>query len=230
MRTRDEQGGQNARHGEREQRLKSTYGAGSVEELREQYDAWAENYDADVETLGRSGPAIVTALAARYLRSSDVPILDAGAGTGILGEYMNILGFESVEGLDLSKEMLEVAAAKGVYSELHHEALGPRMNLPSNSYGGVMAVGVLTAGHAGPDCLEELIRVTRPGGTIVFTVTEPVYADFAPVMEQLERNGSWRCLQKTPRFSLHPLKEDSIQANAFAYRVHAMSERTPAHA
>jgi SAM-dependent methyltransferase len=230
MEKRDYRAATRPRNTERDQYLKSTYGAKSLDEVREQYDSWAETYDSDVESLGRTGPATVFALAARHIKPGDGPILDAGAGTGIMGDYLTTIGFDGVEALDLSKEMLDIARAKGVYSRLHQGALGPRMDLPSNSYTGVVAVGVLTCGHAGPDCLEELIRITRPGGFIVFTVTQPVYADFEPVMSKLERAGDWECVEQTPRFDLHPLKEDSVRANAFVYRVRAMSDRKPAHA
>ena len=45
-------------------------------------------------------------------------MLDAGAGTGLLGEWLKIIGYGPVEGVDLSPGMLAVAARKGVYDRL----------------------------------------------------------------------------------------------------------------
>jgi hypothetical protein len=53
---------------------------------------------------------------------------------------------------------------------------------------------VLTVGHAPPDSLDELLRVTRPGGLVVFTLTTPVYEEggFKDKLAALAAAGRWR--------------------------------------
>ena len=59
-------------------------------------------------------------------RRGAAPVLDAGAGTGLVGEWLGILGYPEVEALDISEGMLAVARAKGVYRALHVGCAGRR--------------------------------------------------------------------------------------------------------
>ena len=108
----------------REQRLEQVYGAKSNAELRALYDEWAAQYDQDLQAFGYSYPPAIAGLVARYVREREAPILDAGAGTGIVGEVLAILGYSRFTGIDLSDGMLAVARAKGVYAELKNQTLG----------------------------------------------------------------------------------------------------------
>ena len=171
----------------REQRLKLVYGARSNDELRALYDAWAGQYDQDLQAFGYSYPPVIAGLVARYVREREAPILDAGAGTGIVGEVLAILGYTRLTGIDLSDGMLAVAQAKGVYAELKNQTLGERLDFADNAFAAVVSAGVLTTGHAPPSCLDELIRITRPGGHLIFTLSTPVYeaGGFRPKLEAL---------------------------------------------
>ena len=95
-------------------------------------------------------------------------ILDAGAGTGIVGELLHDAGFEFLVAMDLSQGMLDEAAGKGVYKEFHRMAMGMPLDFPPRYFDGVISVGVFTVGHAPAGSFDELVRVTRPGGHIVF--------------------------------------------------------------
>ena len=50
---------------------------------------------------------------------------------------------------------------------------GP-LDLPDAAYGGVICCGTFTHGHVGPECLPELLRVTRPGALFVCGTIAPV--------------------------------------------------------
>jgi predicted TPR repeat methyltransferase len=92
-----------------ERQLDAVYAAKSVEEIARTYDDWAESYDGEMARVGYRHPAICLALLARHLPRGAGPVLDAGAGTGLIGEWLEILGFPAAEALDVSEGMLAVA-------------------------------------------------------------------------------------------------------------------------
>ena len=96
-----------------ERRVAEVFGAGGREDLIRAYAGWAECYDQDTLSLDLRGPEIVAAMAARHLRDRASPILDAGAGTGRVGELLAILGYDHLVALDLSEAMLARARERG---------------------------------------------------------------------------------------------------------------------
>lgn len=166
--------------------LGAVYGAKGTEEVAALYDRWAGSYEAEMARAGYRHPTIATALLARYLPRGAGPVLDAGAGTGLIGEWLGILGFGRVEALDISEGMLAVARAKGVYSALHRLALGGPLPFEDGRFAGIVSAGVFTTGHVGPEGLDELVRICRPGGAIVLTVKTTLWqAGFAARLDEM---------------------------------------------
>jgi predicted TPR repeat methyltransferase len=207
----------------RERRLEQVYGAKSNAELRAIYDDWAGRYDEDLRAFGYSFPPPIAGLVARYVSERDAPILDAGAGTGLVGEVLAILGYTELTGIDLSDGMLAVARAKGVYGELKNQVLGERLDFPDDRFAAVVSAGVLTAGHAPPSCFDELIRIVRPGGHLIFTLTLPVYEEggFKPKLEALVAERRWRPIETTPTWCALPRSQSefALQARAHVFEV-----------
>jgi predicted TPR repeat methyltransferase len=156
--------------------LGAVYAAAGPEEIARRYDAWAASYDAEMAQAGYRHPAVVLALLARHLPKRVGPVLDAGCGTGVLGEWLGILGYGPVEGLDISEGMLAVAARRGGYAGLHRAALGAGLPFADGRFAAVVAAGVFTTGHVGAEGLPELVRVTRPGGILVLTVKTTLWS------------------------------------------------------
>ena len=201
--------------------LQNVYAARNDEELAESYDAWAEDYDQDVLSFGYKIPAIMTGLIGRYIAPDSGKMLDAGAGTGILGEALVTLGNKNLVGIDLSQGMLEVAHIKGVYQSLHQMILGEHLDFPDNSFATTLSMGVFTQGHAPPESFDELIRITEPGGYIIFSVRDDVYLNqgFKEKQDILEKEGRWRLIEKTEPFQALPLGDSEIHNRIFVYRV-----------
>ncbi len=162
---------------EHEGPLGAVYGAQSRDEVAALYDGWAAGYDADMARAGYRHPTICLALLSRHLPKGAAPVLDAGAGTGLLGEWLKIAGYPIVHGLDISDGMLAVARAKGSYDGLHRAALGTRLPFAADAFAGVVSSGVFTTGHVGPEGLDDLVRICRPGGVLVLTVKTTLWAD-----------------------------------------------------
>jgi predicted TPR repeat methyltransferase len=166
------------------------------------YTRWAERYDEDMLGLDMRGPEIVASMTARYVRDRASPILDAGAGTGRVGELLAILGYHNLVALDLSDAMLAGAQKRDIYRALHQGVLGEPLAFADDAFGAVVAAGVFTAGHAQPGSFHELLRVTRSGGLIIFTLATSAYelGGFKDKLEAFERDGRWRLVEATAPF------------------------------
>jgi predicted TPR repeat methyltransferase len=176
--------------GNHEGALGAVYAAKRPEEVAALYDGWAGTYDAEMAAAGYRHPTICLALLARHLPRGAAPLLDAGAGTGLIGEWLGIMGYPHVEALDISEGMLAEARRKGAYSAFHCLALGAPLPFADSHFAGIVSAGVFTTGHVGVEGLDELIRITRPGGVVVLTVKTTLWENsFAARIAQLEGEG-----------------------------------------
>ncbi len=203
---------------DRRERLHWIYRAEGVEDLENRYDLWAREYDQDVASYGYKVPGVLAGFLGRYVRPEDGTLLDAGAGTGIMGEIMSLLGYPELVAMDLSRGMLEVAEQKGVYREVRRMVMGEHLDFPDEKFAGTLAVGVLSVGHAPPDSFDELVRCTRAGGYIIFSVRADAEG-FREKQDELERAGKWRLTEETAPFVSLPLGEPDIKHKIFVYRV-----------
>ena len=201
--------------------IDDVYGAQSPEEVRALYQKWAADYDADNIGKGYRLAGVAASLLARYLQRGAGPILDAGCGTGLIGEALRILSYEEIVGLDLSERMLEGARARGVYSALAVQELGKPIPEPSGRFAAATCFGSFGPGHAPPESLDELARVVRPGGPVIFNVIEASYKEqgFATKMDALSAAGTWREAERTPAFPPFLLAEPELLARAFVFEV-----------
>lgn len=200
--------------------MRKVYEARSDAELAEGYDAWAAEYEGDVSSFGYKIPAVVAGMAGRYV-DRDGRLLDAGAGTGVLGEILHLLGYTDLTGIDLSEGMLEKAREKGVYGTLRRMTLGERLAFPDGAFDATLSSGVFTTGHAPPESLREIARVTRSGGHVIFSVRETAYLEggFEEEQKSLEREGKWRTMEATGAFLSLPLGEPEVSGRVFVYKV-----------
>ncbi|WP_439625418.1 class I SAM-dependent DNA methyltransferase [Shinella sp.] len=207
-------------NGHHEGALGAVYNASGTEEVAALYDRWAETYDADMASAGYRHPSICLGLLARHLPRGASPLLDAGAGTGLIGEWLSILGYAHVEGLDISEGMLARAAAKNVYAALHRAALGNPLPFPDRRFAGVVSAGVFTSGHVGVEGLPELLRITQPGGIIVLTVKNTLWNDgFADRLAELEREGILLRAEETVPYVSMPGETGTVPSRGVVLKV-----------
>jgi predicted TPR repeat methyltransferase len=202
-------------------RLQSAYAAKDGQEAAELYDSWAEDYERRVSSWGYITPAVVAWFLGRYVTPEDGTVLDAGAGTGLMGLVLAPLGYRDLIGIDVSRDMLEYAREKGVYRDLRQMELGGRLDLPSEAFAAVVAAGVFAAGHAPPESFEDLIRVTKPGGYVIFSVRTDVYLEggFKEKQEALQREERWQLVETSEPFAHLRFEDPDLKVQVFAYRV-----------
>ncbi|MEL7185772.1 MAG: class I SAM-dependent methyltransferase [Pseudomonadota bacterium] len=146
------------------------------------YKQWASTYDDDfVDRTNYVQFQHVADALARHQKETGAAVLDVGCGTGIVGVALNKNGFERVDGIDISPEMLRVAADKrtasgsSVYRALLEADLTKRIDLADDTYAGIVSAGTFTHGHLGPESLDELFRVAAPRAWLVITVRSTHY-------------------------------------------------------
>ena len=201
--------------------LQSVYNAKDSQEIAELYDDWAEDYDQSVLSFGYATPAVTAGFFGRYVKPEDGTVLDAGAGTGLMGQVLAPLGYHDLIGIDISQSMLEFARTKGVYKELRQMELGGQLDLPTDAFSAVVSTGVFAAGHAPPESFEELIRITRPSGHVIFSVRTDVYVEggFKEKQEALEKEGRWQLVEVSDPFSHLRFEDPELKVRVFAYQV-----------
>jgi len=158
--------------------LGDAYNLESPDDNRRLYKSWATTYDDDfVASHGYSYPKAVAEVFLQHSTEADLPLLDVGCGTGLVGAGLTGNGQREylagqIIGLDISPEMLAVAADRlddagdRIYVELIEADLTKALELPSERFGAVVSSGTFTHGHVGVEALDELIRVVRSGGLL----------------------------------------------------------------
>ena len=144
-------------------------------EVRAYYDDWAKTYDDTLRQWGYEAPDRVAQRMAARLNPSEAAILDAGCGTGMTGLALQKAGFKAIDGLDLSPESVKIAALCGAYRNVLEHSLEQPLPFAGAAYDGIQCVGVFTYLSDPEAVLREFARVTRPGGTLIFTQRSDLY-------------------------------------------------------
>ena len=149
-------------------------------DLRPSYAQWAQSYDQEVGENGYVTPLRIAEALARHVKDLSIPILDYGCGTGVSGQAFQEVGFLTIDGVDISAEMLEVAAQKKIYRHLEVFAPETGPNVKLGAYQIIAAVGVIGAGAAPLAVLDKMMALLAPKGLLVFsfndhTLEDPAY-------------------------------------------------------
>jgi len=154
----------------------------SPEETRELYTNWAETYDADVKNAGYATPTRLAQALATHVPDQTLPLLDFGCGTGISGQALHAAGFTTLDGTDITPEMLAKAEVLGLYRKLWPSNPG---DAPTEGYANIAAIGVVSLGAAPASTLATLLNALPSGGHLGFSYNDATLAD-ASYMSALE--------------------------------------------
>ncbi|WP_299152919.1 class I SAM-dependent methyltransferase [uncultured Tateyamaria sp.] len=175
--------------------LTRAYGLKTPEDSVALYRDWADTYD---DGFAQANGYVLHAAVARHfaLMGGFGPVLDVGAGTGLCGVALRAHGIEPIDATDISPDMLEVARAKNIYRTLFISNVSNGLQAPGAPYQGAVSSGTFTNGHVGPDGIDAILSVMRPGGWMVLSVNAQHYgaagfeakmADLAPRITNLSQ-------------------------------------------
>jgi predicted TPR repeat methyltransferase len=156
--------------------LDKAYLARDAASTRALYDDWAESYEAEVATQGYATPGRAAAALAKFTSDPSAPVLDFGCGTGLSGLALKLAGFQTLDGVDLSADMLTQAARKQVYRHTKQiEANAPLDHKPGD-YVAIAAVGVIGVGAAPITVFDTLMYGLAKDGLLVFSFNDHTLA------------------------------------------------------
>ncbi|XP_076469063.1 methyltransferase-like protein 27 [Babylonia areolata] len=172
------------------------------------YQDWASQYDADMnDEKYRGALAAHEAVVKLYPTDREkVFVLDVACGTGIVAEKLQKQGFRRMEGLDPSQKMLDEAEQKKVYEKLYCCYLDSTpLPMDPDTYDCAVIAGGMCEGHIPTSGLRSMVRVVKPGGTVVIVMREAFLWEVAEYKDRLEKEmgdmekeGLWRLSSRTP--------------------------------
>ena len=164
------------------------------EELLKYYQDWTKKnkYNQDMINWKYTAPQETVLVLKKYALNNKCKILDAGCGTGLVGIELKKCGYSNIDGVDFSQNMLDLIP-QGIYKKIEKVDLNKPLKFKPNMYDVVMCVGTFTYGHVKPQALDELIRITKNGGLICFTINEGIYEEygFDNKIKELTNNKLW---------------------------------------
>lgn len=198
------------------------YAARDASGLTALYAEWAKSYDEDHEAIGFVGHRLTVAhlLEVTGKDPASLRVLDLGAGTGAAGVALCEVGVKEVHGVDLSEAMLEVARKKNLYASLRQADLArPLDAFDSDTFDATVAVGFFSYGQAPAHAMEEMARLTGPGGHVAFTARDDFWESdemgVRSYAEALVERGRWKRLPPSEAAPYLPKKDPSV-----TFRVH----------
>lgn len=155
--------------------LSGAYALDGPEACKRLYADWAASYDAEFAVKMDFRLPVEVAAALSRAKAPDGPVLDVGAGTGLVAEALRAMGHTgAIDAVDLSRAMLDVAATKRLYRDLIEADVTRPLSMTPR-YAGIVSSGTFTHGHVGPEALSPLLDVARPGCVFAVSVNAGVW-------------------------------------------------------
>eukprot|EP00933_Yihiella_yeosuensis_P053086 TRINITY_DN5125_c0_g1_i3.p1 TRINITY_DN5125_c0_g1~~TRINITY_DN5125_c0_g1_i3.p1 ORF type:complete len:496 (+),score=106.12 TRINITY_DN5125_c0_g1_i3:97-1584(+) len=142
------------------------------------YNAWGKDYDKDMEVAHYHNYIEVAKMLDALFHGTSrkkrrqLKILDVGAGTGLCGKVLHELGFDNIDAVDGSAQLLDIARRRGVYKHVYPEVLvpgEPLVSVPQESYDAVVSAGSFCPDHLQGQHVLSFIDSVKRGGKIVIS-------------------------------------------------------------
>ena len=150
---------------------------GGTGDTRALYADWSTTYDQEVGENGYATPGRTAKTLMQFVKDFSQPVLDYGCGTGLSGLALKRVGFEHIDGLDVSPEMVEIAREKGVYNSLRIFDPAQRPPVAKGQYQIITAIGVIGVGAAPLPVFDSLMELLDSGGLFAFSFNDHALAD-----------------------------------------------------
>jgi len=189
------------------------------------YDDWAANYERDVRDWGYTMPEDCAKMLKKHTPEGQVAtskIFDAGAGDGLSGKGLLGVGFKEILGCDLSPELVKLAEKQNIYKTVEVADLSKPLKFKTDQFDAATVVGVMTYLEPTGVSLDELCRVVRPGGLVLFTHRTDKVEKWAAKHQQLIADKKWEKVEITepmPYLPGNPEYGEKVKTIIHVFRV-----------
>lgn len=150
-------------------------GRANNEYLQNIFDVFAPDFESVLSSLDYQTPQQIDGFLKTFYGENPqkkLHILDAGCGTGLCGKYLKkYAGFFSLDGVDLSSEMLNVAKGKKLYNRLFCREITEFLSSRKKKYDLIVSADVFTYFGELDSLFEKLFSALKESGRIIFSVT-----------------------------------------------------------
>ncbi|XP_071843086.1 uncharacterized protein [Apostichopus japonicus] len=177
------------------------------------YDKNSELYEKYVPNAGFRYHGDLAETVVEYVSNKRAVILDLGAGSGIIGKLLFDRGFLTIDALDASQKMLDIAIRKRVYRNTLLATIGTEKikGLTEGSYDAVVAGGVFSVGTVQYNSIPMLMNYVKKGGYIIFNVAEESMSEiqalsarqFQILSSQWEEAKLCRCVEERESYHIN---------------------------
>lgn len=138
--------------------------SGFVSRSRQRWDEWADGWNKNPRRMALNDEIVASAI--EQLGPPPQHVLDAGCGSGRYARWLTERGYQ-VTAMDQAPRMVALAQAKiGALSGICHVGDLSALAYPTSYFDAVMALTVIEWVADPVTSVQELARVTRPGGRI----------------------------------------------------------------
>lgn len=143
----------------------------------------------------------------------DVPetceVLDAGAGSGVVGKLLKLKGFENITAVDPSEAMLKKLRATGAYKKDYCMFLGMGLDkYPEelkDQFDVVIACGSFLEGHIPDTGVDDIHASLKMGGRFIVAFKDVYWADgmkegYKEKMDAMVAKGSFKMIHTCNSF------------------------------
>jgi len=144
-------------------------GIGNYKKTNAYYDEWSAEYDKTLLKWNYSAPKKSSAIIKTYVKSKPKNILDLACGTGLFAEkIIKIFPKSIIDGLDISKKILNEAKFKNIYNNLQCKNFDKKLSF-KKKYDLVSCIGALTYTKNPFKLFLNILKITSSGGYFIFT-------------------------------------------------------------
>ena len=138
------------------------------------FDTFANSFENILGRLNYCGPRLVQDyLATLNLPASSLNTLDLGCGTGLIGEVLKPYARELV-GIDLSQAMLDQAASKQLYHQLHKSDIADYLRASRDRYDLVTCIDTFIYIGRLDEVIALIYQKLKTGGMLIFSTEKLV--------------------------------------------------------